>query len=300
MSSGRRVCAVTSPTPPAAASVTASPRASSLPRGCAPHHATPPSALCNCVIGEHEHDADDRELQREPGAEQPDRRASSALPFVRRPVSSKNDQNNASPTSAGTTNQPDRRSRRRYASRDATNAPAWLAVDEIVDAGEPRARPVRAREARADLAHEVLRERAIVGVARIGERGRRIEPMPGSTCTSRLPTPVSTSSTQASATSPPSARHRVDRPLIVRQRAVADAGQHDQPVVVAGHERRQRGRQPRMREQRRLDVGAVAEVEHVAGEHDRRPGRGTPRSPAPPTGRPRARCRSPGWRGADR
>ena len=45
-------------------------------------------------------------------------------------------------------------------------------------------------------------------------------------------------------------------------------GQHDQAVLVGRDERRQRRRQPRVREQRRLDVGAVAQVEHVAREHD--------------------------------
>ena len=221
--------------------------------------------------GEHEHDA--RRRASSSVSPPPSRRTTraSGLPLVRRPVSSKNDQNNARPTSAGTINQPERRSRRRYARRDATNAPAWpRSTRSSIPASQALVRFVAPR-ARA-------RSRAR-GAARAGGRWDRADPRtrptgssrwPGSTCTRRrADTGVDLEHARRARL-----RRRSRRPRRSRAWSCASAPSRVPGSTIERGGRRpatnaaQRGREPRVREQRGLDVGAVAEIEHVAGEHD--------------------------------
>ena len=228
----RRVYAVTSPTPPADASV------DRLAAGVvvAARLRAPPRDAAERVVQlrdrEHEHDADDRQLEREAGAEQAEHARRARSRSMRRPVSSKNDQNSARPTSAGTISQPERRSSRRYARRDATNAPAWPRSTSSSIPASHALEPLRARDARADLAHQVLRERAIVGIAGIDERRRRIEAVAGLDVHEAAADSGVDLEDARERDLAAERGHRVDRPLIVRERAVADAGQHDQAVVV--------------------------------------------------------------------
>ena len=166
------------------------------------------------------------------------------------------------------TNQPERLSSRRYARRDATNAPAWLRSTSSSIPSSQELDPCRARDPRPDLAHQVLRERTVVGIARICVGRGRIEPM------TRLHVHQTAADSgvdfehaiERDLTA--ERRHRIDRALVVGERTVADTRQDDHTVFAARDEAPQRGREPRVRQHGRLDVGAVAKVEHVAREHD--------------------------------
>ena len=165
-----------SPTPPAAANVTASPRASSLPRGRTPDHATPPERVAELGRREHEHRGNERDLEDEARAEQAQEpRESAALGMGRSQLDERQEDQ-----------QPDQR--RDEQPRGPAEEPAVresgcderageAAVGEIVDPGEPRAVRLVARDAGPMSRATCSAERPVVGITGIAERSGGIEPV---------------------------------------------------------------------------------------------------------------------------
>ena len=150
------------------------------------------------------------------------------------------------------------------------------------------------REAREHLPLEVHRERMVVGIARVGERGRGVELMAGLDA-HHAHADARVDLEHARERDRPAVRlERLRRAGVVRERAVADAGEHDDAALG-----RRRGTTTSAAASRGCAASAASgsgltvaeQVERVAGEHDRRPGRGTPRSRARSSARPRGRCR---------
>ena len=183
----------------------------------------------------------------------------------------------------------------------------------VLDAFQPLVRRVAdVREAREHLAFEVHDERVVVGIARIGERGRGIELVPGLDPNDPHARAGVDLEHARERDGPTDRLERLGGAGVVRERAVADAGQHDDLALRAP-----RGTTVSAAASRgcaasaRVGIGAtLAEhVERVAREHDHRRAaaaldrvRDRPRDLAGDVGSARAsgagrRRRGPGRRG---
>ncbi len=126
------------------------------------------------------------------------------------------------------------------------------------------------REAREHLAFEVDDERVIVGIPRVVERRRRIELVSGFHPHDPHPAARVDLEDARQRDGPSVGAEDLDRAGVVRERGVTDPRQCDDPALRSFEERVERSREPRMRDERGVGIGATfsEHVERVAGEHD--------------------------------